>query len=67
MAFSFSDFDSPSNSGPMKYRWAIGSSRGGRDVLDWLDFQGATSVQPVQVTAWHAGWLVFCLVGGSAF
>lgn len=60
VTFSFSDFDSPSNSGPMQYRWAISSTRWGRDVLDWVPFEGFSSMQAVQVRlfVWVGGMFV---------
>lgn len=62
VSFSFPDFDSPEGSGPMRYRWAIGSSRMAWDVLGWQPFKGSTSVQPVQVgglmeSTWLLKWV----------
>jgi hypothetical protein len=42
----------------VRYRWAIGTTRWGRDVLDWVDFEGTNSTEEVEVGAWGvAGWL----------
>jgi hypothetical protein len=37
--------------GAVRYRWAIGTTRWGRDVLDWVDFEGSNSTEEVGVGA----------------
>lgn len=53
--------------GPVRYRWALGTTRWGRDVLDWQDLSGSNSTQNVSVrrcsarlsvfSRCHAAWL----------
>ena len=49
VAFSFTEFDSPPGGGAVRYRWAVGTTRWGLDVLDWIDFDGYSITQAVQV------------------
>lgn len=42
--------------GPVRYRWALGTTRWGRDVLDWQDLAGTNSTQNVTVRRWLA-WM----------
>lgn len=36
--------------GPVRYRWAIGTTRWGRDVHDWVDWEGTNSTREVAVS-----------------
>ncbi|KAL4419982.1 hypothetical protein ABPG75_007080 [Micractinium tetrahymenae] len=45
VSFSFSPFRSPLGGGKVRYRWAIGTTRWGRDVIDWVTFDGANTTQ----------------------
>lgn len=47
VSFAFSAFQSPLGGGTVKYRWALGTTRWGRDVLDWQDFAGTNYTQNV--------------------
>ncbi len=36
VSFSFTQFPSKGEAGPVRYRWAVGTERYGRDVVDWV-------------------------------
>lgn len=36
--------------GEVRYRWAIGTTRWGRDVIDWVPFEGANATREVRVS-----------------
>ena len=48
--------------GPIDYRWAIGTTRWGRDVLDWVKFAGTNATEAVEVRR-LGGWDALCWVG----
>ncbi|PSC75196.1 Helicase sen1 [Micractinium conductrix] len=48
VAFAFSAFRSPLGGGEVRYRWAIGTTRWGRDVLDWVPFEGRKATEELK-------------------
>lgn len=54
LSFAFTTFSSLSDNGtifggPIDYRWAIGTTRWGRDVLDWVKFAGTNATEAVEL------------------
>lgn len=43
--------------GEVRYRWAIGTTRWGRDVIDWVPFEGANATREVRVSKGGGGVL----------
>lgn len=50
--------------GPIDYRWAIGTTRWGRDVLDWVKFAGTNATEAVEVRR-LGGWDALCRAGAG--